>query len=50
MLLFGDNSFNDEKNTSVLTASIEYIISTKRIDAPLYKNRHLPICPCAVYF
>ena len=38
VLLFGDNSFNDAKNTSVLTASIEYIISTKRFDAPLYQN------------
>ena len=34
VLLFGDNSFNDAKNTSVLTASIEYIISTKRFDGP----------------
>ena len=38
VLLFADNSFNDAKNTSVLTASIEYIISTKRFDAPLYQN------------
>ena len=38
VFLFGDNSFNDAKNTSVLTASIEYIISTKRFDAPLYQN------------
>ena len=38
VLLFGDNSFNDAKNTSVPTASIEYIISTKRFDAPLYQN------------
>ena len=38
VLLFGDNSFNDAKNTSVLSASVEYIISTKRFDAPLYQN------------
>ena len=38
VLLFGDNSFNDTKNTSVLTTSVEYIISTKRFDAPLYQN------------
>ena len=44
VLLFGDNSFNDAKNTSVLTASIEYIISTKRFDALLYQNWHLSIC------
>ena len=37
MLLFGDHSFNDEKNTSILTASIEYIISTKRFYAPLFQ-------------
>ena len=38
LLLYGDHSFNDEKNTSILTASIEYIISTKRFDAPLFQN------------
>ena len=29
VLLFGDNSFNDVRNTSVLTASIKFIISAK---------------------
>ena len=38
VLLFGDHSFNDAKNTSILTASIEYMISTKRFDASLYQN------------
>ena len=38
VLLFGDDSFDDVKNTSVLTASIKYIFSTKRYDAPLYQN------------
>ena len=38
VLLLGDDSFNDVKNTSVLTASIEYILSTKRFDGPLYQN------------
>ena len=38
VLLYGDHSFNDEKNTSILTASVEYIISTKRFDAPLFQN------------
>ena len=38
VLLFGEDSFNDIKNTSVLTASIEYILSTKRFDVPLYQN------------
>ena len=37
-LLYGDHSFNDEKNTSILTASIEYIISTKRFDPLLFQN------------
>ena len=37
VLLFGDHSFNDEKNTSILTASIEYIISTKRFYASLFQ-------------
>ena len=36
VLLFGEDSFNDIKNTSVLTASIEYILSTKRFDALVY--------------
>ena len=31
MLLYGDHSFNDEKNTSILTASTECTISTKRL-------------------
>ena len=38
VLLFGEDSFNDIKNTSVLTASIEYILSAKRSDALLYQN------------
>ena len=37
-LLFGDDSFNDVKNSSVLTSSIEYTLSTKRFDVPLYQN------------
>ena len=38
VLLYGDHSFNDEKNTSFSTASIAFIISTKRFDAPLLQN------------
>ena len=39
VLLCGDHSFNDVKRTSILTTSIEHIISsTKRFDAPLYQN------------
>ena len=38
MIIFGDDSFKYVKNTSVLTASIEYILSTKCFDVPLYQN------------
>ena len=39
LLLFSDESLNDVKNTSVLTGSIEYILSTKRFDDPSsYQN------------
>ena len=38
LLLYGDHSFDDEKNSFILTASIEHIISTKRFDAPLFQN------------
>ena len=38
VFLFGDHSFNDVRSTSVLTTSVEYIISTKRFDVPLYQN------------
>ena len=34
VLLFGDGSLNDIKVTSVLTASVEYILSTKSFDVP----------------
>ena len=48
LLLYGDHSFNDEKNTSILTASIEYIISTKRFDAPLFQNWHIYLSMCSL--
>ena len=35
ILLFGDSSFNDAKNTSILNVTIQYIYDTKRFDAPL---------------
>ena len=38
VLLCGDHPFNDVKDISVSTASIENIISTKRFNAPLYQN------------
>ena len=36
-LLFGSNSFDTKANTNVLNATIEYIISTKRFDEPLFQ-------------
>ena len=38
VLLFTDDSFNDVKNTSVLTVSIKYILSTKRFDVLSCQN------------
>ena len=38
VLLFGDDSYNGGKNIFVLTASIKYILLTKRFDVPLYQN------------
>ena len=35
ILLFGDSSFNDAKNTSILNSTIQYIFDTKRFDVPL---------------
>ena len=35
MLLYGDSSFNDSKNTSILNLTIQYIFDTKRFDVPL---------------
>ena len=36
-LLFGSNSSDTNANTNVLNATIEYIISTKRFDEPLFQ-------------
>ena len=38
VLLFGDISFYNYKNTFILDATIDYIISTKRFDEPLFNN------------
>ena len=35
-LLFGSNSFDADANTNVHSATIEYILSTKRFDEPLF--------------
>ena len=50
VLLYGNHSFNDEENTSILTASIEYIISTKRFDAPLFQNWHIYLSMSSLSF
>ena len=36
-LFFGCNSFVTDANTNVLNATIEYILSTKRFDEPLFQ-------------
>ena len=38
VLLFGDTSFDNNKNTFILNATIDYIISTGRFDEPLFKS------------
>ena len=35
IFLFGDYSFNNAKNTSILNSTIQYIFDTKRFDVPL---------------
>ena len=37
-LLFGDTFFDNNKNTFILNATIDYIISTGRFDEPLFKS------------
>ena len=36
-LLFGSNSFDTDANTNIINATIEYILSTKRFDQPLFQ-------------
>ena len=38
VLLFGDTSFGNNKNTFILEATIDYIISTGRFDEPLFNS------------
>ena len=38
VLLFGDTSFDNNKNTFIFNATIDYIISTGRFDEPLFKS------------
>ena len=39
--LFGDSSFNNAKNTSILNATIQYIFDIKSFDVPLKNLRKL---------
>ena len=47
VLLFGDTSFNNNKNTFILNATIDYIISTGRFDEPLFL---LHACYCSLFY
>ena len=38
ILLFGDNSFDNNKNTFILDATIDHIISTGRFGVPLFSS------------
>ena len=37
-LLFGDTSFDNNKNTFIVDATIDYIIFTERFDVPLFSS------------
>ena len=37
-LLFGDTSFDNNKNTFILDGTIDYIISTGGFDVPLFSS------------
>ena len=41
VLLFGDTSFDNNKNTFILDATIDYIILTGRFDVPLFSSSWL---------
>ena len=47
--LFGDHSFSDPKNNSILVASTKYISSTKYFDVPLFQNWQWSICLCSLF-
>ena len=38
VLLFGNSSFNNSKNTFILDTTIEYIVSSKRFKVPLFNS------------
>ena len=41
VLVFGDISFDNNKNIFILEATIDYIISTGRFDEPLFNSSWL---------
>ena len=36
VMLYGDESFKDEANLLILNATIDFVLSTNRLDEPLY--------------
>ena len=38
VLLFGNSSFDNTKNTFILNTTVEYIVSSKRYEVPLYDS------------
>ena len=48
VLLFGDTSFDNIKNTFILDATIDYIISTGRFDEPLFNSSWLAFVSTAL--
>ena len=38
LLLFGDTSFDNNKSTLIIDATVDYIISTGRFDEPLFNS------------
>ena len=38
VLLFGNSSFNNTKNTSILNTTIEYIVPSKKFEVPLFDS------------
>ena len=38
VLLFGNSSFNNTKNISILNTAIDYIVSSKRFEVPLFDS------------
>ena len=38
VLLFGNSSFNNSKNTFIINTTIEYIVSSKKFEVPLFDS------------